>query len=249
VDPKAAWYDLDGDTRDQSYPGAGVETTRTDNAVHATAGEVAVDSSGAAIFAQYASSDGGWTVSGGEPYLPAKRDPYDGEVPNGEHSWTATLTPAVIAAAYPSIGTLQQLVITGRDGHGTWGGRVTAMSIVGSAATVNVTGSQFQATFGLRSPWFRPTPAPGAPSALAASVTGRTVTVTWKPPAAVAGAATVTGYRVRLAPGGQRTTVAATDTTAAFTSIAPGSYTASVVATSAAGAGPAATVPVTVKLL
>jgi SpoIID/LytB domain protein len=247
--PKASWYDLDGDTRDQAYPGAGVETTRTDNAVHSTAGEVAVDSTGAAIFAQYSSSDGGWTVSGDQPYLPSRRDPYDGDVPNAEHSWTATLTATAIAKAYPSIGTLQQLVITGRDGHGAWGGRVTEMSIVGSTATVNVTGSQFQSSFGLRSPWFRPSPAPGAPTAVSAAAAGHSVTVMWKPPSAVSGAAAVTGYRVKLAPGGQKTTVAATATTATFSSIAPGNYTATVIATSAAGAGPAASVPVTVKLL
>jgi SpoIID/LytB domain protein len=247
--PKASWYDLDGDTRDQSYPGAGVETTRTDNAVHATAGEVAVDASGAAIFAQYSSSDGGWTVSGGEPYLPSKRDPYDGDVVNGEHSWTATLTATAIAAAYPSIGTLQQLVISGRDGHGSWGGRVTGMSIVGSGATVSVTGAQFQSSFGLRSPWFRPSPVPGAPTAVTATATGHAVTVTWQPPAAVSGAAVVTGYRVKLVPGGQKTTVAATATTAGFSNLAPGNYTASVVATSSAGVSPAASVPVTVKLL
>jgi SpoIID/LytB domain protein len=247
--PKASWYDLDGDSRDQGYGGYGAETTKTDNAVHATAGEIAVDSSGAAIFAQYSSADGGWTVSGGEPYLPAERDPYDGDVPNGEHTWTTTLTAAAIAKAYPSVGTLTELVITGRDGHGAWGGRVTEMSIVGSSATVAVTGEQFQSAFGLRSPWFRPTPAPGAPNALAGTVSGHAVTLTWKPPTSVAGAAAVTGYKVRLAPGSTKTTVDAATTTATFPNVMPGSYTASVVANSAAGPGPAATVPVTVKAL
>lgn len=247
--PKASWYDLDGDTRDQGYPGAGVETTRTDKAVDATAGEIAVDSTGAAIFAQYSSADGGWTVSGGQPYLPARRDPYDGAIPNTGHAWTATVTATAIAAAYPSIGTLQQLVITGRDGHGSWGGRVTTMSIVGSNATVNTTGTQFQTSFGLRSPWFRPAPAPGAPTALAASVTGHTVTLTWAAPKRVAGAAAVTGYTVRLAPTAQQTTVDATTMTASFSNVAAGSYTATVIATSAAGSSAPASVPVTVKLL
>ena len=249
AEPKASWYDLDGDTRDQGYPGAGVETTRTDKAVDATAGEIAVDSTGAAIFAQYSSADGGWTVSGGQPYLPARRDPYDGAIPNTGHAWTATVTASAIAAAYPSIGTLQQLVITGRDGHGSWGGRVTTMSIVGSNATVNTTGTQFQTSFGLRSPWFRPAPAPGAPTALAASVTGHTVTVTWAAPKRVAGAAAVTGYTVRLAPTAQQTTVDATTMTASFSNVAAGSYTATVIATSAAGPSAPASVPVTVTLL
>ncbi len=247
--PKASWYDLDGDTRDQSYPGAGVETTRTDNAVHATAGEIVVDASGAAVFAQYSSSDGGWTVSGGEPYLPAERDPYDAAVPNGENAWSTTVTAAAIAAAYPSVGALRQLVVTGRDGHGVWGGRVTTLSVVGANATVTTTGAQFAAALGLHSPWFRPTPPPGAPTAVAASASGGTVTVTWTAPAVDAGAAAVTGYRVRLTPGAHRTTVTATATTATFTGITAGTYTATVVATSAAGASPAGSASVTVVLV
>lgn len=245
--PKAAWYDIDGDTRDQAYGGVGAESTRTDAAIHDTAGEVIVDSSGAAILAQYFAADGGWTVSGGQPYLPAKRDPYDGEVPNGSHAWSTTLAASAIAAAYPSVGTLQQLIITGRDGHGAWGGRVTSMSLVGSAGTKTLTGTAFQLALGLRSAWFRPTPQPGPPTAVAASANSTTVTVTWKAPQPVAGAAAVTGYRVALSPGKHLVTTDASTLTASFTNLKPGEYTASVAARSGAGRGPAATATVTLK--
>jgi SpoIID/LytB domain protein len=248
-DPKASWYDLDGDTRDQAYGGFGSEHKASNAAVQASAGEVAVDATGAPIFAQYSAADGGWTSSGGEPYLPAKRDPYDGAVPNDAHAWSVTLTATAIAAAYPSIGTLTQLLITGRDGNGTWGGRVTSMSVVGSDGSTTVTGADFQAALGLRSDWFRPAPAPRAPAGLTATVAGHTVTLQWKAPAAVAGAASLTGYKVTLSPGSHTTTVAASITTASFANLAPGSYTAKVVAKSAAGSGAAATVPVTVKVL
>ncbi|MGN6472934.1 MAG: SpoIID/LytB domain-containing protein [Mycobacteriales bacterium] len=247
--PKASWYDLDGDTRDQAYGGLGAESAETDAAIHDTAGEVIVDSTGAAIFAQYSAADGGWTVSGGQPYLPSKRDPYDGEVPNNAHAWSTTVAATAIESAYPSIGTLRQLVITGRDGHGAWGGRVTSMSVVGSGGTKTLSGTDFQIAFGLRSAWFRPTPPPGPPTAVAATAKSHIVTVTWKAPAPVSGAAAVTGYRVALSPGKHVASTDASTLTASFTSIPAGSYTASVSAKSAAGRGPAGSATVTVKAL
>ena len=249
ANPKAPWYDIVGDTRDQAYGGFGAESAKTDDAIHDTAGEVIVDSTGAAIFAQYFSADGGWTVSGGQPYLPAKRDPYDGEVPNNAHLWSSPLDATTIAAAFPSVGTLHQLVITGRDGHGAWGGRVTSLNVVGSDGTKTLSGSAFQSAFGLRSAWFRPTPAPGAPTDVSAGATAHSVTVTWKAPKPISGAAAVTGYRVSLSPGGDDVSTDAGTLTATFTGIKPGDYTAAVVAKSAVGHGPAATDPVTVKPL
>ena len=44
--------------------------------------------------------------------------------------------------------------MTARNGLGEDGGRVRSMDIVGTAATVTVTGVQFQAALGLRSDWF-----------------------------------------------------------------------------------------------
>ncbi|HVX69197.1 MAG TPA: SpoIID/LytB domain-containing protein [Mycobacteriales bacterium] len=247
--PKASWFDIVGDTRDQAYGGVDAESAKTDKAVHDTAGEVVVDSSGAAIFAQYTSSDGGWTASGGQSYLPAKRDPYDGAVPNGSHAWSTKVTAAAIATAYPSVGTVRQLVITGRDGHGAWGGRVTALSVVGSDGTKQLTGAAFQSAFGLRSAWFRPVPAPGAPTAVAATASAHTVTVTWEAPKRLSGAATVTGYRVVLSPGKHVVKTDATTLTASFPNVKAGDYTVSVAAKSAAGRGDAGSDAVTVDPL
>jgi SpoIID/LytB domain protein len=247
--PKASWFDIDGDTRDQAYGGVGAETTKTDRAIHDTAGEVIVDSTGAAIFAQYMSADGGWTASGGQPYLPAKRDPYDGKLPNGSHSWSTNVAATAIESAYPSVGTLEQLVITGRDGHGSWGGRVTSLSVVGSDGTKTLTGTAFQSAFGLRSSWFRPMPVPGAPTAVDATADGHAVTVTWKPPKSIRGAAKATGYRVTLSPGKHVVTTDAATLTASFAALKAGDYAASVAAKSAAGRGAAASASVTVKSL
>lgn len=245
--PKATWFDVFGDTRDQAYGGVGSETAKTNRAIHNTAGEVAVDHTGAPILAQYSSSDGGWTVSGGINYLPARRDPYDGAVPNTSHSWTTTLSAASIAAAYPSVGTVRSLIVTGRDGHGAWGGRITTLSIVGSKRTISLSGISFQLAFGLRSPWLRPTPTPGAPQHVSATVTGRSTTVSWKAPAAITGAAPVTGYRVVVSPGGPSATVAASTLQVTLSKLPVGTDTVTVSAASDAGRGPGAATTVVVK--
>jgi SpoIID/LytB domain protein len=242
--PKASWYDVDGDTRDQAYGGMAVEAKRTTRAVQHTAGEVIVDSNGHAIFAQYAAADGGWTVAGGQPYLPAKHDPYDGLVPNTGHAWLTSVPAATIEAAYPAVGTLEKLIVTGRDGNGLWGGRVSAVTLTGSKGSVQTTGLALQFALGLRSPWFRPIPTPAAPAALKAKATGKTVTVTWKAPHSVKGAAPVSGYRVRLSPGTHKLALPASARTASISKLPAGSYTVTVVARSGVGPGPGASVVV-----
>jgi SpoIID/LytB domain protein len=244
--PKTGWYDVDGDTRDQAYGGVPVETPRATKSVTATAGEIIVNHSDRAILAQYASADGGWTVSGGVPYLPAEADPYDGAVPNSAHAWTRSVSAATLQGAYPSLGTLRDIEITGRDGNGLWGGRVTAVTLVGSKASVALTGADLQARLGFSSPWFRPTPLPAAPSKLAATATGQTVTATWKAPTSVPGASAVTGYRYTVSPGAHTGKVSATVHTASVAKLAAGTYTVTVVALSKAGTGPAATATVKV---
>jgi stage II sporulation protein D len=244
--PKASWFDADGDTRDQAYGGVGAERASTTAAIKATAGEVIVDSSGHAVFAQYASADGGWTVSGGEPYLPAKADPYDGEMPNDAHAWTRDVSATTLEADHPSLGTLKDIEITGRNGDGTWGGRVTTLTLVGSKASVRLSGTDLQLEFGWPSPWFRPTPLPAAPSKLTVSASGQTVTATWKAPVSVSGASAVTGYRFTLTPGAHTQTVAANVLTASVAKLAAGTYTVTVVALSKAGKSPPATATVKV---
>jgi SpoIID/LytB domain protein len=244
--PKASWYDIDGDTRDQAYGGVGVETDRTTNAIAATAGEVIVDGSGSVVLAQYSASDGGWTVSGGTGYLPAHADPYDGMVPNPGHTWTRSVPATQIAAAFPAIGTLTGLVVTGRDNDGAWGGRVNTLTLTGTKRDVLVTGTALQAALGLPSSWFRPTPTPAAPTALKVSVSGSTLRMSWSAPGPVSGAARVSGYRVMLGPGTRRSMLPAATSAAVLTNVGQGGHLVQVVALSAAGAGPPATTTVTV---
>jgi SpoIID/LytB domain protein len=242
--PKTSWFDVFGDTRDQAYGGVGAETKPTNRAITATAGEVVVDHSGHAILAQYASADGGWTVSGGVSYLPSKQDPYDGAVPNAAHAWVTSVAASSLASAYPKIGTLQDVVITGRDGDGVWGGRVTGLELHGTDGSAVLSGTDLQFALGLRSPWFRPEPVPAAPSKLKASIVHKTLTMTWQPPASVRGAAKPTAYRATVTPGKHHATLPATAESFSVSDLGSGSYTVSVVAQSDAGPGPPATMVV-----
>ena len=159
-------YDICDTSACQVYGGVGAETPSTDAAVAATAGEE-LTVAGAPIDAQYGASDGGFSVDGGLPYLPAAPDPWDGvDAGNTNHSWPAAVTAAEVQARYPAVGTLTGLDVTGRDGNGDWGGRVlsvvlTGHDAAGSPTTVQTTGAGLvnahawpAAGDGLRSSWW-----------------------------------------------------------------------------------------------
>jgi stage II sporulation protein D len=162
--PRSANYQMYDTTTDQVFGGAKAAVASTNSAVVATSGIVRTYG-GAAILAQFSSSNGGWATDGGEPYLPAHADPYDGVLPNSVHSWTATLPASALQAKYPSIGTLTALTVTSRDGNGEWGGRVLGATLQGTAGSVAVTGSDIYSAYswptnsaGLRSTWFTVVP-------------------------------------------------------------------------------------------
>lgn len=137
----------------QVYGGKGDEHPLGNAAVRATEGQI-VTYEGAPAFTQFSSSSGGWSANGSTPYLKAHEDPYDDWSGNANHDWTTTLTAARIQQAYPAIGKLQRIRITGREGYGEWQGRVTTMVLEGSKARRTLTGPEFRFTFGLRSAWF-----------------------------------------------------------------------------------------------
>ncbi|HET7310026.1 MAG TPA: SpoIID/LytB domain-containing protein [Mycobacteriales bacterium] len=234
-----AYFDLYDTTSDQMYTGMGSEVTSTNDAVAATAGNVLVDSQGHAVFAQFSSSSGGWTVAGGQPYLIAQQDPYDGvpDVSWSPHSWRTTLAASSLRSVYSSIGAVTSIVITGRDGNGQWGGRVTSLTVHGSSGSVSVSGTSFRSTFGLRSEWFRVVLPPDLPTFVRASRTGSAATVTWQPPKPNGGAP-VTGYQVVLQPGSLTKNVSATARSASFSGLTSGTdYVADVAARSDVGRG------------
>lgn len=136
------------DTQDcQVYGGAAVEDPRTTEAVRSTSGAV-LTRDGQVVATEFSSSTGGFT-SGGE--FPAVEDQGDTVSPN--HDWTVALTAGKIAEAF-GVGELSSLKILSRNGLGTDGGRVTAIEVAGTEATVGVTGMQFRQKLGLKSDWF-----------------------------------------------------------------------------------------------
>ncbi|SDT15856.1 SpoIID/LytB domain protein [Nocardioides scoriae] len=148
-----SWHTCDT-TSCQVYGGVGSEHPLGDAAVKATAGQV-LRWKGEPAFTQFSSSSGGWTRAGSMPYLVAKADPYDANASNPMNTWSTTLKRTTVQSAYPSIGTLQSLRVTRRDGNGDWGGRATAVLLRGSKGEVTVSGSTFRSRFGLRSDWIR----------------------------------------------------------------------------------------------
>lgn len=147
------YYQTCDTTSCQVYGGVGAEDSRGNAAVDATAGQVLLHQ-GVPAFAQFGSSSGGWLAAGGQPYLVAKADKYDGFSGNPMHTWTTTVTRAAVQKAWPALGTLQRVLVTRRDGNGEWYGRVEQMILDGSKSNVTISGATFRSRMGLRSHWF-----------------------------------------------------------------------------------------------
>ena len=139
----------------QSYRGTSNQNSLTDLAVGATGGQVMESSGGVVAATQYSASTGGFTAPGAFPGVPDIGDSVC--VPgacNPSHTWTASIPVSTIDATWPQLGTLQSISITGRNGDGEWGGRVTGMTLIGSNQNVSMTGDGFIGALGLKSDWF-----------------------------------------------------------------------------------------------
>ena len=108
---------------------------------------------GKTVFAQFSASNGGCIADGGKPYLRAKSDPYDAGAPGNPYlNYTRKVGVSSLAAEY-GFGKLTGIAINGRDGGGSWGGRVTSARLTGTdkagrAKSVTVTGYSLQWAFG-----------------------------------------------------------------------------------------------------
>jgi len=136
----------------QVYGGLTAEDPRSNRAVAATKGMVR-EYQGAPAFTQFSSSNGGWLSQGSQPYLVAKKDPYDGWAGNPVHSWRTSVTARAIERHWPGIGNLTSITVDQRDGHGQWHGRVEKLTLTGAKGTRQVTGDEFRSALGLRSTW------------------------------------------------------------------------------------------------
>lgn len=149
------------------------ERATSDAAISATSNGVLVTGGPFTYaFTQFSSSNGGWSVSGPQPYLVARPDPYDGYIRNVANTWSADISTATVKRAYPSVGEPQRIVVLGRNGNGEWGGRVTQVRIEGTAGSVQVTGDALRSALGLRSTWWTTTSGKQLAGGLVVDTTG-----------------------------------------------------------------------------
>lgn len=161
--PAAQKYDLCDTTSCQVYPGYaltpdGGKGKRTlfehidgNRAVSATR-DIALKYGSAFALTQFSSSNAGYSVAGSQPYLKARKDPYDG-VPKSQW-WTKSVSTKTVQAKWPSVGTVTGIQVSKRGGLGWYGGRATTVKVIGTKGTVSVAGPDFRFALGLRSTFF-----------------------------------------------------------------------------------------------
>ena len=149
----------------QTYRGILNENALTDLAVTDTAGQVMEYPGGTVAATQYSSSTGGYTAGGA---FPAVVDTGDAVCVAGacnpNHTWTVSVPVSTVESAWPTLGTLESVNITSRNGYGQWGGRVLSMTLVGSDHDVTVSGNDFADALGLKSNWFSLNASLGGPA-------------------------------------------------------------------------------------
>ena len=146
------YYDICDTAACQAYGGASAEAAATTRAVTATARDVLTYGAEVA-FAQYSASNGGWTVDGGEPYLPAQPDPYEGDS-SDYYNWRRTFTTRQFERAF-RLGNLTYLQVEDRDGNGPRGGRVATVRLEDESGSYkDVAGEEFQSSLDLPSTLF-----------------------------------------------------------------------------------------------
>ncbi len=147
--------DICDSTQCQHYGGANEENNLTNLAVSDTSGQVQEFSGGAIASTEFSASTGGYTAGGTFPAVP---DPGDSICIQGAcnplHSWSITVSSTELENAYPSIGVPSAIVVTQRNGFGTFGGRVLQVVVSGSTGEVTTTGNGLAASLGLYSNWF-----------------------------------------------------------------------------------------------
>lgn len=146
-------YDICDTTSCQVYGGKADEADSTNAAIAETAGQIRTYQ-GAPALTQYSSSSGGFTVSGGVPYLPAQADPYDDFPGNPVHTWTREFPASALTQAFPGLGEVADVSVTARAGGGDWGGRATKVMVRGAKGSTTVSGATMRSRLGLRSDWF-----------------------------------------------------------------------------------------------
>lgn len=164
--PLSSRYDICDTTSCQVYGGSANyrsngtrvsgEQPTTDKAIGGTAGMI-LTAAGKPAATEYSSSHGGWIAYGGTSYLQPKKDPYTAGDPYA--NWSARVSVAAVGRVF-GLSRLDKVQITGRDGAGQWGGRVTGATLTGldgagKPRSVQVSGSALRNALGVRSNYLR----------------------------------------------------------------------------------------------
>jgi SpoIID/LytB domain protein len=142
----------------QAYPGITNESAVSTAAVADTARQY-LTLDGRPAETEYSASTGGYTVESSFPAVPDAGDAVCLTntglwTCNPEHTWNVTISVSQLESALPSIGTLNSISITARNGLGSLGGRVLSITVSGAKGSVTESGTAFQYQFGLYSDWF-----------------------------------------------------------------------------------------------
>jgi SpoIID/LytB domain protein len=150
-----ARFDVYADTRSQVYLGTKAQTSRTDEAVAATAGQV-VTYDGQPAITYYFASSGGLTESvqnafagtAPEPWLRGVPDPYD---QGPEHRWSVSMSFATAAARLRGLvrGAFRGIEVLRRG----YSPRIVSAYVLGSAGRTEVSGPELEARLGLDDTW------------------------------------------------------------------------------------------------
>jgi stage II sporulation protein D len=149
---------LDNSPRTQAWVGPGQQTARARQAVAETRGQV-VMFAGQVVAAYFHSTSGGWTennenVWGGRPltWLRGVSSPWETDSPHWEwrtKSYSREQMQAIVNGdGRTAVGELQTVKIVGRGVSG----RVTSVTIVGSAGSKTVSGPTFKSIFNSGTP-------------------------------------------------------------------------------------------------
>lgn len=154
----------------QWYRGTRYLSSNSEAAAQDTAGAVMVMPNGAIATTEYSASTGGYTSSSaeGSPFDPVP-DTGDGvcltaangDLCNPNHDWTVTVPLSQVQAHWPAEGTAPAVAVTGRNGDGTWGGRVTQVTVSGNGKSQVVAAYTFTVALTLKSNYFTITSQPG----------------------------------------------------------------------------------------
>jgi stage II sporulation protein D len=160
ADNVGGYYQICDTSACQVYRGYDVETSTTDAAIAATAGQVLLYA-GKLAFTQFSASSGGWTSTGSQPYLIAQPDVYDTAASKDPNlNWTRKVDIATLQKAYPDLGTLTSIQITDRDGDASHPNDGWVQSIVlkgtknGLPTQRTISGGTFKSLYGLKSAYF-----------------------------------------------------------------------------------------------